>query len=103
MLTKNAARRIAINMRCCRGYRKFRRAHHVNPSTLGPGKSGLSATFHLALHSGGTEEQTKWFNDLQRITTSPENAARLRQVVDDIEVTALLPKVTAPTLEQVPA
>jgi pimeloyl-ACP methyl ester carboxylesterase/DNA-binding winged helix-turn-helix (wHTH) protein len=47
---------------------------------------------------GGTEEQTKWFNDLQRITTSPENAARLRQVVDDIEVTALLPKVTAPTL-----
>jgi DNA-binding winged helix-turn-helix (wHTH) protein/pimeloyl-ACP methyl ester carboxylesterase len=47
---------------------------------------------------GGTEEQTKWFNDLQRITTSPENAARLRQVVDDIEVTALLSKVTAPTL-----
>ena len=47
---------------------------------------------------GGTEEQTKWFNDLQRITTSPENAARLREVVDDIEVTALLSKVTAPTL-----
>jgi pimeloyl-ACP methyl ester carboxylesterase/DNA-binding winged helix-turn-helix (wHTH) protein len=47
---------------------------------------------------GGTEEQTKWFNDLQRITTSPENAARLRQVVDDIEVTALLSKVTTPTL-----
>jgi pimeloyl-ACP methyl ester carboxylesterase/DNA-binding winged helix-turn-helix (wHTH) protein len=47
---------------------------------------------------GGTEEQTKWFNDLQRITTSPENAARLREVVDDIEVTTLLSKVTAPTL-----
>jgi DNA-binding winged helix-turn-helix (wHTH) protein/pimeloyl-ACP methyl ester carboxylesterase len=47
---------------------------------------------------GGTEEQMKWFNDLQRITTSPENAARLREVVDDIEVTALLSKVTAPTL-----
>jgi DNA-binding winged helix-turn-helix (wHTH) protein/pimeloyl-ACP methyl ester carboxylesterase len=47
---------------------------------------------------GGSEEQMKWFNDLQRITTSPENAARLRKVVDDIEVTALLSKVTAPTL-----
>ena len=47
---------------------------------------------------GGTEAQTKWFNDLQRISTSPKNAARLRQVVDDIEVTALLSKVTVPTL-----
>lgn len=47
---------------------------------------------------GGTEEQTKWFNDLQRITTSPENAARLRQVVDEIDVTALLSQVKAPAL-----
>ena len=47
---------------------------------------------------GGTEEQTKWFNDLQRITTSPENAARLRQVVDEIDVTTLLSQVKAPAL-----
>jgi pimeloyl-ACP methyl ester carboxylesterase/DNA-binding winged helix-turn-helix (wHTH) protein len=46
----------------------------------------------------GTEEQRAWFNDLQRITTSPENAARLRQTVDDIEVTDLLRQVKAPTL-----
>jgi pimeloyl-ACP methyl ester carboxylesterase/DNA-binding winged helix-turn-helix (wHTH) protein len=47
---------------------------------------------------GGTEEQIKWFNDLQRVTTSPENAMRLRQVVDEIDVSNLLPQVRAPTL-----
>lgn len=47
---------------------------------------------------GGTEEQMRWFTDLQRITTSPENAARLRETVDEIDVTGLLPLVKAPTL-----
>ncbi|HKS65264.1 MAG TPA: alpha/beta fold hydrolase [Xanthobacteraceae bacterium] len=47
---------------------------------------------------GGTEEQMRWFTDLQRITASPENAARLRQAVDEIDVTDLLPLVKVPTL-----
>ena len=47
---------------------------------------------------GGTEEQMRWFTDLQRITTSPENAARLREAVDEIDVTDLLPLVKVPTL-----
>jgi pimeloyl-ACP methyl ester carboxylesterase len=46
----------------------------------------------------GTPEQMQWFNDLQRITTSPENAARLRQSVDEIDVTDLLASVNIPTL-----
>jgi DNA-binding winged helix-turn-helix (wHTH) protein/pimeloyl-ACP methyl ester carboxylesterase len=46
----------------------------------------------------GTPEQVQWWNDLQRITTSPENAVRLRKVVDQIDVTHLLPQVTVPTL-----
>lgn len=45
-----------------------------------------------------TAAQMHSFNDLQRITTSPENAARLRRVFDEIDVTNLLPRVTAPTL-----
>jgi class 3 adenylate cyclase/pimeloyl-ACP methyl ester carboxylesterase len=45
-----------------------------------------------------TQEQAKWFNDLQRITASPENAIRIRRVLDHIDVTSLLAKVTAPTL-----
>jgi pimeloyl-ACP methyl ester carboxylesterase/DNA-binding winged helix-turn-helix (wHTH) protein len=47
---------------------------------------------------GGTPEQWQWWNDLQRITTSPDNAVRLRQAVDNIDVTELLPQVRAPTL-----
>jgi pimeloyl-ACP methyl ester carboxylesterase len=47
---------------------------------------------------GGTPDQTQWWNDLQRITTSPDNAVRLRKVVDQIDVTHLLPRVTVPTL-----
>ena len=45
-----------------------------------------------------TAEQMQYFNDLQRITASPENAVRLREAFDVIEVSALLPQVAVPTL-----
>lgn len=47
---------------------------------------------------GGTPEQMQWYNDLQRVTTSPTNAVRIRQAVDELDVTDLLPKVKVPTL-----
>ena len=47
---------------------------------------------------GATLKQAQWVNDLQRVSTSPENAARLLQVFGDIDVTQLLPRVAAPTL-----
>jgi pimeloyl-ACP methyl ester carboxylesterase len=47
---------------------------------------------------GATAEQMQSFNDMQRITTSPENAARLRQSVDEIDVSDLLARVKVPTL-----
>jgi pimeloyl-ACP methyl ester carboxylesterase len=47
---------------------------------------------------GGTPEQMQWYNDLQRVTTSPTNAVRIRQAVDELDVTDLLPKVKIPTL-----
>ena len=47
---------------------------------------------------GATAEQGHWFNQLQQKTTSPENAARIRRAVDEIDVTDLLPRVTVPTL-----
>ena len=46
----------------------------------------------------GTAEQMQWWNDLQRRTTSPENAARMRRAWDDIDITDLLPRVQCPTL-----
>jgi pimeloyl-ACP methyl ester carboxylesterase len=47
---------------------------------------------------GATLEQAQSVNDLQRVSTSPENAARLLQAFGDIDVTQLLPRVAAPTL-----
>jgi pimeloyl-ACP methyl ester carboxylesterase len=47
---------------------------------------------------GGTPEQMQWYNDLQRVTTSPGNAVRIRQTSDELDVTDLLPKIKVPTL-----
>jgi pimeloyl-ACP methyl ester carboxylesterase len=47
---------------------------------------------------GATKEQADWFNELQRITVSPETAVRIIEVTDEIDVTPLLPRVTVPTL-----
>jgi serine/threonine protein kinase/pimeloyl-ACP methyl ester carboxylesterase/Tfp pilus assembly protein PilF len=46
----------------------------------------------------GTREQVDWFNELQRISTSPENAVRLMRTVGSIDVGSLLPQIKAPTL-----
>ena len=45
-----------------------------------------------------TPEQAHWFNDLQRMTTSPENAVRIRRTLDEIDVVGLLPDIRVPTL-----
>jgi pimeloyl-ACP methyl ester carboxylesterase/DNA-binding winged helix-turn-helix (wHTH) protein len=45
-----------------------------------------------------TSEQVKWFADLQRMTASPENAMRIRQACDQIDLVDMLPKVKVPTL-----
>jgi len=47
---------------------------------------------------GGTPEQMQWFNDLQKTTTSPNNAVRMRFVSDTLDVSNLLAQVKAPTL-----
>ncbi len=47
---------------------------------------------------GGTKEQAEWFNELQRITVSPEMAVRIFNANGDSDVTALLPQVRVPTL-----
>jgi serine/threonine-protein kinase len=45
-----------------------------------------------------TPEQAQSFNDLQRVSTSPENAVALLNVMGNIDVVDLLPKVKVPTL-----
>jgi DNA-binding CsgD family transcriptional regulator len=46
----------------------------------------------------GTPEQVAWYDELQRTSSSPEMAARLREARDELDVTALAGEVKAPTL-----
>ena len=46
----------------------------------------------------GTSAQHQWFNELERISTSPSNAARFMRVVHEIDVVRLLQQISCPTL-----
>jgi pimeloyl-ACP methyl ester carboxylesterase/DNA-binding CsgD family transcriptional regulator len=46
----------------------------------------------------GTLEQLAWFDELQRITTPPENAVRFERAFYDLDVRELATQVRAPTL-----
>ena len=47
---------------------------------------------------GATKEQADWFNELQRMTVSGQVAARIYETNGETDVTALLPRVSVPTL-----
>lgn len=47
---------------------------------------------------GGSDEQHRWWSELQKVSTSPENAVRLLETLGTIDVTDLLPRVEVPTL-----
>jgi class 3 adenylate cyclase/pimeloyl-ACP methyl ester carboxylesterase len=47
---------------------------------------------------GGTKEQADWFNELQRISTSPEDAVRNLVATGNVDVSTLLAQVSVPTL-----
>jgi pimeloyl-ACP methyl ester carboxylesterase/DNA-binding CsgD family transcriptional regulator len=46
----------------------------------------------------GTAEQHRWFNELERISTSPHNAAQFFRIFNDIDVSDLAPRLTCPAL-----
>tara|TARA_B100000749_G_C18219587_1_gene379551 strand:- start:184 stop:432 length:249 start_codon:yes stop_codon:yes gene_type:complete len=45
-----------------------------------------------------TAEQADWFNELQRVSTSPEAANRIQTMNFNVDVLDRLPLVTVPTL-----
>jgi DNA-binding NarL/FixJ family response regulator len=47
---------------------------------------------------GATQEQIQWFNDLCRRTTTPDLAHGLLEARKTVDIVALLPKVSVPTL-----
>ena len=46
----------------------------------------------------GTPEQMGWFNELQRMSASPENAVRTMRATSEIDIRHLLSRVAVPTL-----
>jgi pimeloyl-ACP methyl ester carboxylesterase/DNA-binding CsgD family transcriptional regulator len=47
---------------------------------------------------GASDEQLRWFNDLCRVTATPEMAARILEFRIDVDETEWLPRVSVPTL-----
>lgn len=77
-----------------------RRQAMLTLTELGWGKDNpayrqLFTSFYVP---GANFEQAKWFNELQRRSTSPANAVKLMRVMSEMDVRALLPLVRHPTL-----
>jgi pimeloyl-ACP methyl ester carboxylesterase/DNA-binding CsgD family transcriptional regulator len=54
--------------------------------------------FATLMMPGGSRALHDAFNELQRVSASPENAARIVEAFTDLDVTDLAPQVRAPTL-----
>jgi pimeloyl-ACP methyl ester carboxylesterase/DNA-binding CsgD family transcriptional regulator len=67
---------------------------------LGWGKQDASFRqfFTTQFIPGGTAEQHEWFNEMERLSTSPKNAARFMREFNAIDVTSMLGQVSCPTL-----
>jgi pimeloyl-ACP methyl ester carboxylesterase/DNA-binding winged helix-turn-helix (wHTH) protein len=68
------------------------------PQGWGQDNPAFRQLFTSVFIPDATLEEMRWFNDLQRVSTSPENAVRLIEVFGDIDITDLLPRVATPTL-----
>jgi pimeloyl-ACP methyl ester carboxylesterase len=64
----------------------------------GDPRSAFMQMFSALYVPRSSPEQLQWWIEAQRATTSAEAAVRIREVIDEIDVTALLPQVRAPTL-----
>jgi pimeloyl-ACP methyl ester carboxylesterase/DNA-binding winged helix-turn-helix (wHTH) protein len=53
---------------------------------------------NLYIPEKATDEDQCWFNDLQVISVSPENLVKTMRACDDINIRALLPSVSVPTI-----
>jgi pimeloyl-ACP methyl ester carboxylesterase len=53
---------------------------------------------NLYIPEKASDEDQCWFKDLQQISVSPENLVKTMRACDDIDVRALLPKISVPTI-----
>lgn len=72
--------------------------HALVESGWGQDNPAFRQAFTSTYIPGGSREQMDWFNELQRITTSPQNARRIMKALSQIDVRAQLPRVQTPAL-----
>ena len=60
--------------------------------------AGFRQIFTTAFFPAGPQHYADWFNELQRQTTTPDNAARILSAFGDIDVRHELARVSVPTL-----
>ncbi len=64
----------------------------------GQDNSAYRHIFSSTFMPDATPDELTWFNDFQRLTTSPQNAVRFLEVFSRINVLQQLSKITVPTL-----
>ena len=65
---------------------------------MGAGNPAFRQMFTSQFIPGANKEQADWFNELQRISSSPDDAARNFLANGEADVSSLLPQVKVPTL-----
>jgi pimeloyl-ACP methyl ester carboxylesterase/DNA-binding winged helix-turn-helix (wHTH) protein len=72
----------------------------IKLTRLGWGRNspGFRQIFATRFIPDAGAEEMEWFNDLQRISASPENAARFMEEFSRIDVRSLLPRINVPTI-----
>jgi pimeloyl-ACP methyl ester carboxylesterase/DNA-binding winged helix-turn-helix (wHTH) protein len=60
--------------------------------------SAFMRAFVTLFLPNGKPEQIKAYADLQRVATSPDNAVRIRTVIDETDIRDILPRVRTPTI-----
>lgn len=88
------------------------RAHRASPEEKAQAAAYLTLMRHGWGRSGShfihafaslfipdaTDKQLQWLAEQQRQTTTPENAVRLRQAIDDIDVTEIVESIAIPAV-----
>ena len=64
----------------------------------GDERSAFMRAYYSLYFPGTAPEQLRGWAEMQRLSATPEDAARIRLACDDIDVLHLLPRVRAPTL-----
>lgn len=70
----------------------------LTASGWGQGNPAYRQIFSSTFMPSASPDELNWFNEFQRLTTSPDNAVRFLSVFGDIDVRAQLSKITVPTL-----